>query len=131
MCPNLQAQLFAHFNVRVADGTGWVRAHQYKKQYLASQHKEDKDILARVQQWAIIMIKGLEHLSYKERLKELGLFSIETKRLKRDIINVYKNLWGDSKKSRDRLFSVISSERTRCSGHKLKHRKSLLNMTKN
>lgn len=56
------------------------------------QHKEDKDTLERVQQWAMRMIKGLEHLSYKERLKELGLFSIKTRRLERDVINVYKNL---------------------------------------
>lgn len=33
------------------------RAQQYKKQYLASQHKEDKGILERVQQWATMMIK--------------------------------------------------------------------------
>ena len=68
------------------------RAQKYKKWYLASQHKEAKDILERVQQWATMMIKGLEHLSYEERLKELGLFSIKTRRFKRDVINVYKNL---------------------------------------
>lgn len=66
---------------------------QCKKLYLVFQHKEDKDTLERVQQWAVRMIKGLEHLSYKERLKELGLFSIKTRRLERDVINVNKNLW--------------------------------------
>lgn len=71
---------------------------QDKKLYLVFQHKEDKDTLERVQQRATRMIKGLEHLSYNERLKELGLFSIKTRRLERDVINVNKNLWGGTVK---------------------------------
>jgi len=37
-------------------------------------------------------MKGLEHLSYKERLRQLGLLSLGKRRLWRDLINVYKYL---------------------------------------
>lgn len=94
---------------------------QYKKLYLVSSIRKtrtgDKDTLERVQQWATRMIKGLENLSYKETLKELGLFSIKTRRLERDVNNVNKNLCGRQQKNSYRLSSVIPSERMRCSGH--------------
>ena len=46
------------------------------------------------------MVKGLEHLSYKEKLRELGLFSLENGRLKRGILSVHINiLWGEVKKT--------------------------------
>lgn len=50
------------------------------------------------------MIKGLDHLSCKERLRKLGLFSLEKKRLRENLINVYKTLKGGCREG-DRLFS--------------------------
>jgi len=44
------------------------------------------------------MIKGWEHLSIQQRVRELGLFSLESRRLKGDIINLYKDLKGPCKK---------------------------------
>lgn len=44
--------------------------------------------LASFQQRATEMIETLEHLSYKERCRELGLFILEKRKVRGDFINV-------------------------------------------
>jgi len=75
--------------------------------------------MERVQQKAMRMIRGLEHLSYEERLRELRLFSLKKKRLTGDVTNAYEYLKGGCQEDGAKLFSVVPSDRTRDNGHKV------------
>ena len=77
------------------------------------------------------MMRCLEHLPYEERLRGLGLFSLDKRRLKGDLINAYTYLKDRGQEDGARLFVVVPSDRTRGSGHKLENRQLHLNVKKN
>ena len=65
------------------------------------------------------MIRGLENLPYKDRMREQGLFSLEKRRLQGDLIVVFQYLKGAYRKTGEELFIRTCSDRTTESGFKL------------
>jgi len=66
------------------------------------------------------MIRGLEHLSCEESLRELGLFGLEERRLQGDVIAAFQYLKKAYRKDGDRHLSRACCDRTRGNGFKLK-----------
>ena len=77
------------------------------------QHKEEMELLDWFQSRAMRILRGLEHLSYEERLRALDLFSVEKRRLQGDLIVTFQYLRGVYKHEGDQLFTWSNSDRTR------------------
>jgi len=76
------------------------------------------------------MIRGLEHLPFEDRLRELGLFSLEKRRLWGNLFVPFQYFQGACRKNEAGLFISESSDRMRDNSFKLKEGKFRLDIRK-
>ena len=97
-----------------------VRPHlDYAVQFWSPYYRKDIESLEAVQRRMTKMIQGLRNLPYKDRLKCLNLHSLERRRARGDMIEVYKWVKGINKGNIDQVIEISSQDRTRGNGYKL------------
>ena len=92
---------------------------------------KDIDIIERVQKRATKMILGLGRLQYEERLDSTGLLTLEKRRVRGDLIQVFKMIRGIDKIDYRNFFEIRNSNLTRGHNCKLVKKRSRLELRRN
>ena len=104
---------------------------EYAAQFWSPNLAKNKDCLERVQRRATKLIPSLRNKSYEERLKECDLFSLDKRRHRGDMIQVFKILTNIDKVQEEMYFQRNDDIRTRNNGFKLRGALFKTNIAKN
>ena len=91
-----------------------VRPHlEYFIQFWSPINVNDTALQEAVQRRTTKMIQSLRNLSYEERLKRLGMFSLKRRRLRGNLIEMFKMIHGIDKINLGKLFCIEEDGKTR------------------
>ena len=97
-----------------------VRPHlDYAVQFWSPHYRKDINLIESVQRRMTKRIQGMRDIPYDRRLKMLNLHSLERRRLRGDLIEVFKWYRGYNKGDVNRILRINNQDRTRNNGFKL------------
>ena len=97
-----------------------VRPHlDYAVQFWSPHYRKDIGLLESVQRRMTKRIQGMRDIPYERRLRMLNLHSLERRRLRRDLIEVFKRCRGYNKVDISKILRISNQDRTRNNGFKI------------
>ena len=112
--------------------TALVRPHlEYAVQFWSPCFIKDVNTLERVQRRATKLIPGLRNLQYETRLERLNMFSLKNRRIRGDLIELFKILKRFDDINYENMFVLDTESVTRTNGMKLKGKRFNTDLRKN